>query len=53
MWSKTSGMQDLNNLIPQNSGWSLQDAFSVNDNGQIAGVGVLNGQERGFLLTPQ
>jgi probable HAF family extracellular repeat protein len=53
IWTSTGGMQDLNDLIPQNSGWSLQDAFAINDNEQIAGFGVLNGQERGFLLTPQ
>src|SRR5271165_390101 len=52
VWTSTGGMQDLNNLIPQNSGWSLQYAFAINDNGQIAGFGDLNGQERGFLLTP-
>ena len=52
VWTPTGGMQDLNNLIPQNTGWSLQDAFAINDKGQISGFGDLNGQERGFLLTP-
>lgn len=53
IWTPTGGMQDLNDLIPQNSGWTLEYAFAINDNGQIAGWGVLNGQERGFLLMPQ
>jgi probable HAF family extracellular repeat protein len=45
-------MQDLNNLIPPNSGWTLGMAKGINDAGQISGWGTLNGQERGFLLTP-
>ncbi len=52
IWTSTGGMQDLNNLIPQNTGWTLEFAFAINDAGQIAGDGALNGQERGFLLTP-
>lgn len=43
---------DLNNYIPANSGWILLEAFAVNNNGQIAGKGLYNGQYRGFLLTP-
>lgn len=53
VWTSSGGMRDLNELIPPDAGWSLQDAFAINDSGQIAGFGVLNGQERGFLLTPQ
>src|SRR3984885_10283739 len=50
----TSGaMVDLNTLIPQNSGWVLQEAKGINDAGQITGTGTFNGNERGFLLTPQ
>ncbi len=36
-------MTDLNTLIPQNSGWELMEAFDINNNGQIVGYGVLNG----------
>jgi probable HAF family extracellular repeat protein len=53
VWTSTGGMQDLNNLIPQGTGWILEDAFAINDSGQIAGFGVLGDQERAFLLTPQ
>ena len=45
-------MQDLNNLIPSGLGWTLQDARDINDSGQIAGNGSLNGQTHAFLLTP-
>jgi probable HAF family extracellular repeat protein len=52
VWSSTTGMLDLNNLIPQNSGWFLEYAFAINDHGQIAGQGILNGETHAFLLTP-
>jgi len=45
-------MIDLNNLIPQNSGWFLSWAYDINNKGQIVGVGFYNGEQRGFLLTP-
>ena len=43
-------MYDLNNLIPTNSGWVLQQAAAINDVGQIIGIGITNGQSHGFLL---
>jgi len=46
---------DLNALIPANSGWTLLQAQSINDNGQITGWGYLNGdttQFYGFVLSP-
>jgi probable HAF family extracellular repeat protein len=46
-------MTDLNTLIPPGSGWVLDEAYSINDAGQITGYGEHNGQTRGFLLTPQ
>jgi probable HAF family extracellular repeat protein len=53
VWSPSTGMLDLNNLIPANSGWLLQIANAINDQGQIVGYGALNGQTEAFLLTPQ
>jgi probable HAF family extracellular repeat protein len=46
-------MKDLNKLIPAGSGWLLEIAYGINNAGQIVGLGVHNGQEHGFLLTPQ
>ncbi len=46
-------MKDLNKLIPPGSGWVLVEADGVNDSGQIVGMGMHNGQEHAFLLTPQ
>jgi probable HAF family extracellular repeat protein len=45
-------MLDLNSLIPSNSGWTFQQATGINDNGQICGNGLCDGQEEAFLLTP-
>lgn len=45
-------MYDLNTLIPANSGWVLIDGLSINDVGQITGVGVHNGATRAFLASP-
>ena len=44
---------DLNTLIPAGSGWHLEFAEAINDKGQIAGFGELNGNTTAFLLTPQ
>lgn len=47
-------LQDLNKLIPAGTGWSLIEADSINDAGQIVGTAMKkNGEEHGFLLTPQ
>jgi probable HAF family extracellular repeat protein len=51
-WTTKSEMQDLNNMIPPNSGWELYSANAVSENGQIVGDGVINGQTHAFLLTP-
>lgn len=45
-------MQDLNTLIPANSGWLLLGAQSINDQGQIVGTGRVNGEFHAYLLTP-
>jgi probable HAF family extracellular repeat protein len=42
---------DLNSLHT-GAGWLLVSATAINDVGQIAGVGVRNGQLRAFLLSP-
>lgn len=42
---KDGHMQDLNTLIPAQSGWVLTSATSINDAGRIVGAGTLNGQD--------
>lgn len=44
-------MYDLQNLLPANSGWELNGVGDINDNRQIAGTGLFNGQQRAFLIT--
>jgi probable HAF family extracellular repeat protein len=44
-------MLDLNVLLPANSGWVLEEAFGINDAGQITGMGLYQGQEMAFLMT--
>jgi probable HAF family extracellular repeat protein len=52
-WLYADGsLQDLNALIRSGSGWELEEARAINDQGQIVGVGIHNGQDRDFLLTP-
>ena len=45
-------MRDLNSLIPSGSGVTLTDAGGINDLGQIAATGTINGQTHAFRLTP-
>jgi probable HAF family extracellular repeat protein len=52
IWSGGT-FQNLNNLIPAGSGFILDDATAINDNGQIVANGHNStGQEHAFLLTP-
>ena len=49
---KSGKAQDLNTLIPEDADWTLEEANSINDRGQIVGNGLHHGQQRAFLLTP-
>jgi hypothetical protein len=43
---------DLNSRIPPDSGWFLEKAQKINDDGLIVGWGKYGGGERAFLLRP-
>jgi hypothetical protein len=45
-------LQNLNNLIPPGSGFTLADATGINDKGQIVVNGSNGIQEHTFLLNP-
>jgi probable HAF family extracellular repeat protein len=47
------GLLDLNSMLPTDSGWELNAAYAINDNGQIAGMGTYQGELRAFRLDPQ
>jgi probable HAF family extracellular repeat protein len=51
VWQGTTPV-DLNTLIPAGSPWYLQNACSINDAGEIAGQGLINGEVHAFLATP-
>lgn len=46
------GMYDLNQLLVDAPDWELLQAVGINDQGQIVGVGLRDGQDHGFLLNP-
>ena len=50
LWSKSDGMQDLNDMIPPNSGWVLQHASLIDKTGHIVGYGTINGANHAFLI---
>ena len=49
---KNSIITDLNNLIPENSGWVLKNAAAINDKGWIVGAGYLDEKFHGYLIVP-
>jgi len=49
----TPECDNLNDLILAGSGWTLVDAYGINEAGQIVGWGLNpDGYQRGYLLTP-
>lgn len=50
IYTENIGMIDLNTLISPDSGWVLQRAIAINDNDQIVGNGIINGQSHAFLM---
>jgi len=52
LWTAKGHVQNLNDLIPANSGWILTTAIGVNGVGQISATGMINGQSHAALLTP-
>ena len=51
VWTPIGGMQDLQALLPRNSGWELESAQAINDKNQVVGWGLFNGARRGYVLT--
>ena len=50
IWDETGGIVDLNDIMTA-SGWVLTSATAINDHGDIAGIGTMNGVRHGFLLS--
>lgn len=53
LWADSAGLRDLSSLVPADSGWELQSAAAISNQGEIVGSGELHGDDRGFLLMPQ
>jgi probable HAF family extracellular repeat protein len=49
MW-ENGQVIDLNTILPANSGWVISEALSINDSGEIVGVGSYNGQSVGYAM---
>lgn len=49
LW-RAGRMIDLNDSIPEYSGWVLNQASGINSRGDIVGTGVHDGETRAFLL---
>jgi probable HAF family extracellular repeat protein len=53
VWEKSQGFQDLNSLIPPDSGWKLESAAGINNRGEIVGKGDSKHRDNsGYLLIP-
>ena len=45
-------MHDLTDLLIDAPDWTLTQAFSINNSGEIVGVGELGNKDHAFLITP-
>jgi probable HAF family extracellular repeat protein len=54
LWTSAGGMRDLNDMLDASgSGWTIREAYGINNSGQIVGeVLNANGDQHAFLLTP-
>lgn len=53
LWSQANGMEDLNNLIPVDSGWVITSGNDINDDGHITAMGYKPFVgEHALLLSP-
>jgi probable HAF family extracellular repeat protein len=53
LWRPGGMMLDLNQLIPADSGWTLQVATGIDDDGRVTGYGTVDGQVHAFRLDPR
>ena len=49
-WDEKGKMFYLNDTIDDDNGWTLLTALAINDDDRIAGLGMKDGQYRGYLL---
>jgi pimeloyl-ACP methyl ester carboxylesterase len=51
LWNEVSGSIKIK--LPENSGWTIDTTFDINNNGEILAKGTKNGIEKYLLLTPK
>ena len=51
MWRPDGSVVTLDSLLPAGSPWRLQFAQTINDRGDIAGIGLLDGVRTAFLFS--
>lgn len=51
MWRPDGSVVTLDSLLPAGSPWQLQFAQTINDRGDIAGIGLLDGVRTAFLFS--
>ncbi len=52
-WDAMGRAEDLNNLIPAGSGWTLKKAYSINSLGEIGCTAERQGKTHAVILRPQ
>jgi probable HAF family extracellular repeat protein len=52
LWDTDGTAYELDQFLPAGSGWTLTEAYGINDLGWIVGRGTLAGQTQAFLLIP-
>ncbi len=45
-------LYDLTTLLTGSPGWTMYNAYAIDDQGRIVGTGTFNGQQHAVLLTP-
>ena len=53
IWDSVGAVLDLNDLLPQDSGWILTEAQKIGDDGTIVGKGLLDNVQKAFVLKVQ
>lgn len=52
LWQPDGHAFELDRLLPEGTGWQIDEARAINSFGWIAGRGSLHGHIRGFLMAP-
>lgn len=50
IYDASHGLRNLNDLLPKNSGWELQEVRAINNHNEITGIGALKGTRQAFLM---